>query len=201
MIRRVIDYLRPPPVDGVAGMRRLLSGEASYLAQRVTYEFTRNTLGWFGQSAFGSDDFNAALRVCRWETWAAILAGNVLLAEGALRPHAEARHEALAAALLAEFDSMLAEYAVPAHRPSWDEVRAALAARLAAAALAPPADASALGLVAAARAVDTLPARSANPAEDRRTIETALRFGMVAFADQLRRRLRPAPVARALLAR
>jgi hypothetical protein len=95
---------------------------------------------------------------------------------------------------------MLGEYDVPAHRRGWDDARAALAARLAAAPLAAAPDASALGAIAARRAFDTLPARSANEDDDRRTIETAIRFGMVAFADQLRLRLRPAPVARQLLA-
>ena len=200
MIRRVLDYLRPPPVADVAALRRFLSGEASYLAQRATYEFTRNTLAWHGQSAFGDDSFNKHFRVCRWEAFAAILAGNVLLAQGALRPHAAGREPALAARLADAFAIMLAEYPVPEHRSDWAQSRDALATRLAAASLAGPPDPSALARQATGRVYDTLPVRSANPQDDRRTLEAALRFGMISFADQMRRRLRPAPVAAQLLA-
>jgi hypothetical protein len=200
MIRRVLDYLRPPPVADVAALCRFLSGEASYLAQRATYEFTRNTLAWYGQAAFGDARFNQQFGLCRWETFAALLAGNVLLAEGELRPHAAGRERTLAERLGEAFAAMLAEYPLPDHRGDWSDSRAAIEARLSAAAAAPPPDPAALARQAAGRVFDTLPVRSANPEDDRRTFESALRFGMVSFNDQLRLRLRPVPVVAQLLA-
>ena len=52
MLRRLVDHFRPPRIRDRAALRRFVSGEASYLAQRATYEFSRNTLAWYGQHAF-----------------------------------------------------------------------------------------------------------------------------------------------------
>ena len=203
MIRRLVDWIRPPPVADLAAFRRFLSGEASYLAQRSTYEFTRNTLAWYGQAAFGDPAFNDVFRICRWEAFAGLLAGNVQIAEGALRARAEGNEAALADALANSYAAMLAEYALPAHRPNWDDAVARLRDRLGALQNAvPPAFATTTGIAreATARVIAILPARSANASEDRRTIETAFAFGAVAFQDRVRRRLQTDAVAAALLA-
>ncbi len=203
MIRRLVEYFRPPPVADLAAFRRFLSGEASYLAQRATYEFTRNTLAWFGQAAFGDDAFNDAFRICRWEAFAGLLAGNVQLAEGEMRSSAGGREAALADALADAYAAMLAEYPTPAHRPDWSDAVAGLRRRLGELQNAvPPALATPTGVAreATGRVVAILPARSAHADEDRRTIESAFTFGAVAFHDRLRQRLSPDAVVAILLA-
>src|SRR5262245_29172017 len=139
MLRSVIEYFVPPAVGDRAAFARFLSGEASYLAQRCTYEFARNTLGYFGQHHFGDDRFNDAFRISRWESFAAILAGMVLLAEARLRPHAGDAPDRLIDPLTQLYREMLAEYPLPAHRAQgWEADVSALRDRLVHAQAAPP---------------------------------------------------------------
>lgn len=188
LMRRILDYFRPPPIRDAATLRTFLSGEASYLAQRSTYEFSRNALAWYGQAAFGDPEFNDAFRICRWETYATVLSGFVLLTELRLRP-AAGDCTRLDAALLAAFARMLADYPMPAHRPDWSDMLDRLRLRLEATAPDAPPTPIALGAQAAEQVYPTLPVRSGNAVEDRKVIANALTFGTIAFNDRLVARL------------
>lgn len=190
-MRRILDYFRPPPIRAAAPLREFLSGEASYLAQRSTYEFSRNALAWYGQAAFGDPEFNDVFRVCRWETYATVLSGFVVLTELRLLPVSSDR-SLLDGALLDAFDRMVGAYPVPDHRRDWADVREDLRLGLAAIDPAAPPTPRTLGARAAERVYPTLPVRSGNTAEDRSVMTNALTFGTIAFQDRLVARLDPA---------
>jgi hypothetical protein len=200
MLRSLIEYFAPPALTDRPAFARFLSGEASYLAQRSTYEFARNTLAYFGQHQFADERFNEAFRKCRWEAYAAILAGMAILAEGRLRAHATPDPASLRAALVALYVDMLAEYPVPAHRPAgWDEQIAALDEQLARAQAAAPAPPAVVAKPVALRVYNVLPLYSHNEEYDRRIIDSAISFGIIAFNDRLVRRLRAPQITAQLL--
>ncbi len=191
MLQRLIDRFWPAPVRDRPHLVRWISGEASYLAQRSTYEFTRNTLAWFGQHHFADDRFNDHFRVCRWETFATVLQGMALQVEARLRPQARGAEAALAEGLVATYRAALAEYPVPAHRTQgWDDAVAEARAKLGdAQARAAAPDAKALAHATTARMIQVMPVLSANRDDDFRTIESAIQFGLIAFADRAARRI------------
>lgn len=198
MLARLREYFFPSPIVEVAALRRFLSGEAAYIAQRATYEFSRNTLAWFGQHHFGDDRFNAAFAVCRWESYAAILADMVVLTRGHLLS-APVRPDALPAPLTRLYAEALGEYPAPAHRPDgWRDVEEALLTRLGAMAADARPDARKVAATAAARTFETLPVESRDKDEDRRVITGAIVFGMISFADRLRTRVDAEGIARRL---
>jgi hypothetical protein len=202
MLQAIVDYLRPPAITETSALQRFLSGEASYLAQRSTYEFSRNTLAWFGQWAFGDDKFNDAFRLCRWEAFAAVLADMVVLTHEKLQRSAAEGSDALVAALTDLYEAALTEYPVPAHRPAgWVDRVQALRVRLGQAALAGPLAPAEVARTAARRIYEVLPVHSSNPDADYEAIEAAIRFGMVSFHDKLWRRLQAEAVSSALLDR
>jgi len=200
MLTAAYQYFFPPPIRDRSALTKFMSGEASYLAQRSTYEFTRNTLAWHGQAAFGDTAFNDAFRICRWEAFAAVLAGFSVLAFTRLASGPGGRRDELEAALVRLYGDMLGAYETPRHRTDWNDEVADLAIRLRA--ILPGDSPSAADVVrpAAGRVYKTLPARAGNPREEKDVIANALRFGTIGFGERLDRRLRPAETAASLLA-
>lgn len=192
-MKALIEYFRPPPLRTLADLETFVSGEAAYLAQRSTYEFSRNTLAWYGQAAFADPEFNDAFRICRWEAFAAVLAGFVVLVRLRLGagPVTDGRLVELAR-------RVLAAYPTPIHRPDWQDILDALAARLADLDGKAPPTPTSLGAIAAEAVYPTLPVRSGNRQEDRAVIANALSFGTIAFNDRLVARL-DLPAMRAAL--
>jgi hypothetical protein len=197
MIRKFFEHWRQGPLADGESLGRFLSGEASYLAQRSTYEFTRNTLAWFGQSAFGDDKFNDVFRICRWESFASILSGFVVLTQARLGPATRGNETAVADGLVRVFEAALAAYPTPAHRTDWRETVTALRETLLASdgrSLTP----AAIGARAAERVIETVPVRSPNDAEDRQVIANAVRLGTIGVNDRLTARLVPEAMVRSL---
>ncbi len=184
MLSRLRSYFFPGLLSSRDELRRFVSGEASYVAQRSTYEFARNTLAWYGQSAFGDKKFNEVFAVCRWEAFAAIAADMTALTRMVLADRA------FDGELLRLYAEALAEYPNPVHRPEgWADRIESLATRFRDVApdqLLRPVD---LAPATAARIYAEAPARSANEDEDRRVLFAAVSFGLVSFDDRLRRRL------------
>ena len=197
MLQRLIAYWLPPPLRDAGTLGRFLSGEASYLAQRSTYEFTRNTLAWYGQAAFGHASFNDVFRICRWESFASILSGFMVLAHTRLRSADSGETGLLAAPLVGLLATELAAYPTPTHRSDWEDVTTRLMQRLATGGNPTPAE---IGSEAALRVYETLPVRSGNAAEDRDVLANAIRLGTISVNDRLAVRLRPDAVAASLLA-
>ena len=108
VMRRLVAHFFPPPIRTPEELGGFLCGQANYLTQRATYEFCRNTLGYFGQHMFADPRFQDQERVCRWEGFAAILADGLVLVEGLLRPVAPAPLSAMRSGLAALYAEGLA---------------------------------------------------------------------------------------------
>lgn len=188
MLRRIINYVFPEPIKTRAALHKFLSSEASYIAQRSTYEFTRNTLAWFGQSAFGDREFNRVFAINRWEAYAAILADMVVLARDWLLRHGHRGAPELDHAMISLYREMLAGYDLPAHRPQgWQDMVDSLSARLALVGVTETP--GKIARISAARVMETIAVQSRNPTDDRMVIENAIKFGLISFYDRMRQRL------------
>jgi hypothetical protein len=197
MLTNLVEYLRPSRLRSTTALRRFVSGEASYLVQRATYEFSRNTLAWYGQHAFADREFNDRFRVCRWEGYAGLVEVFCVLVRARLG-RAPAGGD-LDAAMVVAAASMLGEYETPGHRAAWDDVLASLSARLALRSPDAPPAPVALGAEVADRIVPVLPVQSSNRKEDREVLANAFGFGTIAFNDRLAARLDAPALAADLL--
>ena len=185
MLAGLKSYLFPTRIGSRAQLTRFVSGEASYVAQRSTYEFSRNTLAWFGQSAFGDPAFNDAFAVCRWEAFAAIAADMTFVVRSFLDGGPE-----LDPALVRTYADALGEYPVPVHRPEgWSDRHAALLSRFAGVSSDHRPDLKAMGHRTGLLIHEFVPARSKNAEEERQVLAAAVTFGLISFNDRLPRRL------------
>ncbi|CAN5692455.1 hypothetical protein BH10PSE6_BH10PSE6_51850 [soil metagenome] len=185
MLQRLKNRFFPDRIATQPALRRFVSGEASYLAQRATYEFSRNTLAWHGQHVLGDAKFNEVFAVCRWESFAAIAADMILLARAHL-----AAGQSLDPPLLRVYADVLGEYPNPAHRPEgWSDCRAALLARFGALSDERPVDIKAMGYRTGAFIHGKAPVRSKNLEEERAVLGAAVIFGLISFNDRLPQRL------------
>lgn len=185
MLGRLREYVFPPRLRTHDQLRRFVSGEASYVGQRSTYEFTRNTLAWYGQAAFGDAKFNEIFAVCRWEAFAGIAADMTMIVRAeiaggpSLDPH-----------LLRLYADILNEYPNPAHRTEgWMDRHAALLARFSALPDDRRPDLTAMGHRTGAMIHEMAPAHSRNVDEERAVLAAAITFGLISFQDRLPRRL------------
>ncbi|MFM7344625.1 MAG: hypothetical protein ACKO1J_04545, partial [Tagaea sp.] len=76
---------RAAPILGISDLKLFVYERASLLSQRASHEFCRNALGFYGQIAFHDERFQDSMRVCRWESFVAVLADMLLVIEGELR--------------------------------------------------------------------------------------------------------------------
>ena len=185
MLAGLKSYLFPTRIRSRAQLTRFVSGEASYVAQRSTYEFSRNTLAWFGQSAFGDPAFNDAFAVCRWEAFAAIAADMAFVVRSFLDGGPE-----LDPALVRTYADALGEYPAPVHRPEgWSDRHAALLSRFAGVSSGHRPDLKVMGHRTGALIHEFVPARSKNAEEERQVLAAAVTFGLISFNDRLPKRL------------
>ncbi|MBX9945717.1 MAG: hypothetical protein K2Y40_16665 [Reyranella sp.] len=166
-------------------LRRFVSGEASYLAQRATYEFSRNTLAWHGQHVLGDAKFNEVFAVCRWESFAAIAADMTFL----VRAHL-AGGPSLDAPLLQVYAEVLGEYPNPVHRPDgWGDCLASLLARFGGIPDGRAPDLKAMGYKTGRLIYGKAPVTANNIEEESAVLGAAVTFGLISFNDRLPRRL------------
>jgi hypothetical protein len=199
-MRRFVDRFFPPPIRTPDALGSFLCGQANYLTQRISYEFCRNTLGYFGQHMFADPRFQAQERVCRWEGFAAVLADELVVAEGLLRAAAPAPLSALRASLAVLYAEGLAAQPTPAHRqPDLADLVDAFAHRLDRVAEIEPRPVKDIAHIGARRIYDVLPIYSGNEAADRDGIDRAVLFGLISVRDQLAKRLDCAAVGAMLI--
>lgn len=185
MLTRLTSLFFPERIRDRAKLTRFVSGEASYVAQRSTYEFSRNTLAWYGQAAFGDPKFNEVFAVCRWEAFAAIAADMTTI----VRFHLDGG-EGLDPGLLRIYADALGEYPDPVHRPEgWHDRVSALLTRFAGGPSSHRLDLKALGHRTGVMIHEHAPARGRNPEEEREVLAAAVTFGLISFKDRLPRRL------------
>lgn len=201
MLGQLLGLRRPPPVTTAAGLAELASRTAAYLAQKTTIDYCRAKCGSFSYSLFKEKPFLDALDVSKWEGFAAVLADVVLVLEAFLRPQAADQPEALGAGLKGLYAEVLDSHPLPAHRPQgWDDVKAALAPRLALAQAHPSRPPAELSRTSARRVFDVLPIHDRYKELDAEVIEGALGFQMTAFWGTLRHRVDAAAVVADLVA-
>lgn len=194
MFTRLTSFLFPERIRDRAKLTRFVSGEASYVAQRSTYEFSRNTLAWYGQAAFGDPKFNEVFAVCRWEAFAAIAADMTVI----VRFHLDGGQE-LDPGLLRVYADALGEYPTPVHRPEgWSDRHAALLARFSGVPSDHRPDLKAMGHRTGVMIHEHAPARGRSAEEERAVLAAAVTFGLISFKDRLPRRLDADALRRAL---
>lgn len=197
MLQKLKAYFFPEKLRSFPQLVRFVSGEASYVAQRSTYEFSRNTLAWFGQAAFGDDKFNEMFAVCRWEAFARIAADMIVIVRFELASRNAER--GLDPGLSRLYGGVLGEYPHPEHRPEgWHDCHQALLTRLAA---LPPdhrPDLKAFGAVTGRFIHEHAPARGRNAEEERAVLGAAVTFGLISFSDRIGRQLDQGAIAHAL---
>ena len=200
MLTALIRKFRPLPVVDPSELRRFISGEASYLTQRAVYEFSRNTLAWFGQHYFANQGFVKVYAKCRWEAFGLLGIDMTALALGRMiaTPAGQAGRETLAARMGEVYEAALREYPAPEHRPDgWNDLLAECNLRLGA--VEGPLDPIKLAKPTAKRVFELLPVYSKSKAEDHKVVQNAFDFGLIAYYDRLRKRVPPEAAAVALL--
>lgn len=194
---------RAAPILGISDLKLFVYERASLLSQRASHEFCRNALGFYGQIAFHDERFQDSMRVCRWESFVAVLADMLLVIEGELRREGVVGDRAAIPGLIGIYRAILAEQEIPPYRTEgWEKDIAMFEARLLAAVDAPPRPAHKIAVRAAKRMFETIPiqigiktettngALTGADAADYQAVSGAVKFGMVAFLQDLRRQIR-----------
>jgi len=184
-------------------LANFLSRRAAFAAQKAVIGYCEVKAGVDRDKLFAYPDFQRELEICRWESFAAVLADSVVLAEGLLRPHAggPGGAAALGARLAALYRDVLAAERRPPHRPDgWDDLAGPFALRLAEAQAAPPRGPAEIAAHACRRVTETLPIQPEHKRADRESIHGGVKFQFLALHDALLRALDPAAVAADLLA-
>jgi hypothetical protein len=200
---RLLGSLRPAPIASAGALRTFLEERAALIAQKCAIDYCRGKTGLASYALFTEEPFLKALEVCRWESFAAVLADLFIIAEGQLRPHVAPGDSArLCERLSALYSSVLDSMPLPVHRPEgWGEVLASFSARLrTAAALDEPQEALDVADHAAERLFETLPIHMSMRELDEEVVYGAVRFRMIAVSQEMRRRIAAADVAKQLTA-
>jgi hypothetical protein len=200
MLSALLKKFRPDPIVDPSELRRFVSGEASYLAQRAVYEYSRNTLAWFGQHYFADQGFISVYGACRWEAFALLGLDMTALTTGWLLQAGDARRQAepLRAGMARLYAAALDEYPIPDHRPDgWSDILEIARTRLEA--VEGPLNPATLAKPSAKTVFAKMPVFSENKPGDHQVVYNALSFGLIAYYDRLRARVRPHEAVRALL--
>ena len=177
------------PLSGDAGeFRAFLDRQAAFVAQKTVLDYCRVKSGQRERIMFADPDFQAALRHCRWQTWAGAVQDVTALAEAWLRPHVPGREAALAAGLAALATALIDAAEAPAEeRESLQAARDALPHHLAALQDSPPHGADRLPLLAEAPLFATLPIHPEQRIGETPAIKGALRFHIVTTQQEMER--------------
>jgi hypothetical protein len=199
-MRRVLEYLRPGPIETSDELRHFLEQRAALIAQKCAIDYCRGKTGLAAYALFTEEPFLKALDVCRWETFVAVLGDLFIVVEGVLRPHvAPEEHARLCEALIGLHRSAVEAAPPVAHRPQgWGDALADLAERLRSASRDKPQQALDVADHSAKRLFDTLPIHVSLRELDEEVVYGAVRFRMIAVSQEMQRRLAPG-VARQLL--
>lgn len=193
-------FRRPEPIASGAALAEFIDREAAYLAQKSATDYCWAKAGLNAEKLFGEAAFQAALAVCRWESFAAVLSDAIVLVEGRLR-QAAPESEVLGEACLRLHADILQRHSPPSHLPEgWAPELEAFATRLARARLGAPAPAAAVAATAAKRVFRSLPLHDEVRQHDFDIVSNAVKFGFVAFAAKLDERLDVIATARDLQA-
>lgn len=191
---------RPTIVDA-GSLQEFLAAHAAFVAQKTVLGYCDVKTGLQRDKLYAEADFQAALTVCRWETFAAVLPVLAVLARRRLDSYADGRRAALNDRLHALCGAALAAQPCPPHRPEgWDDVAAACRAALETPEETPPRSPAELARGPARRMMDTLPVHENHRRREADAIIGAMQFQTLAAWDALIGRLDAAKTAADLLA-
>jgi hypothetical protein len=200
MLDKLMGLWRAPRIDSAARLRDFLDRNAAQLAQRTVIGYCMVKTRLPISELATEKQFAEAYDRARWESFAAVLADLVVVAEGYLRPAAVGREVALADRLAALYRGVLEGHPVPAHRPQgWSDATATMRARLAEAQQAPPRPIADVALVAAEAVFAALPIHSRLSAPDKPAMIANVQFLMVGLAHEFEGRFAPADIVADLL--
>lgn len=200
--QKIWAYLRPPPIITVDSFKNFLSQRAALIAQKCAIDYCRGKTGLSSFALFEEDAFIKALTICRWEAYAAVLADLLIMAEVYLRPQIDpAAHVRLCEAMRRLYPVILRTQDLPMHRPEgWDDAVKNFDERFAMASANAPRSVVDIAGHSARRLFDTLPIHSSMRELDEEVVFGAVRFRMVAVAQEMRQRMDAAAMVAALLA-
>ncbi|MEW5727501.1 MAG: hypothetical protein AB1918_06720 [Pseudomonadota bacterium] len=204
MLRILADWLRPRDMRSPDGLAEFIGTETSRIAQKATTGYCRTKAGANVELLFKEKVFLDALEVSRWSAFGLVLADICLVAEGYLRPFAKGREDALAAWITGVFDAHLDANPRPGTEGDdgegdrWAAERAEFRARLARSRMAEPIPAANVGFDTAQRIYDGLPVHPKLRREDFELVQNLMRFGHIAFREELERHLDAEAVLAAL---
>ncbi|MBM3556654.1 MAG: hypothetical protein FJX47_14005 [Alphaproteobacteria bacterium] len=191
MLRRVWEWFNPTKVDSAARLFEALDAEATHIAQKVPLDYCEAKTHTFAAQLFSEKEFIDALLVCRRESYIAVLAGLMVLAEGMLRPAAALQAVAVADRLglghgpiLARHvaDLALSEEGIAAAKAGFSDHYAAAREQP----VAIPAD---IGTPAAERLFATLPLHSKFTENDKDAVVSTVQLRFTMFHQALGKRL------------
>jgi hypothetical protein len=188
MLGQLGRLFRRPRADTPEALESFLARQAAFVAQKTVIDYCRVKAGRQERHTFADPDFRAALRHCRWQTFAGSVQDVTALAEAWLRPHAPGREAALAAGLVVLAGRVVdAAPASPEEREMLEAAQAALPRHLAALQDAPPVSADRLKLLAEAPLLATLPIHPDQRVGETPSIRGALRFHIVTTQQEMER--------------
>jgi hypothetical protein len=177
-------------------LEEFLSRHAAFISQKCADDYCRNKVG-LSHYALGEEKaYREALVVCRWEGYAAVLAGLAAVTQRFML-EAGFDEQKLEAALVALCGRILAQH--PAYGPQeWDKLIAELPARLRAARADPPPSFAKIAAAAGKRLFEVLPIHASYREFDEPVVIGAVHFNFVGFSDRFRREVDAAAVGRDL---
>ncbi|BBK40481.1 hypothetical protein STVA_05010 [Allostella vacuolata] len=189
-----------------AALREFLSGQASFIAQKVVTEYCQAKAGRHWTHLSMEKTFIDQLARSRWEAFSLVLADLFVLTAARLRPMSEAPDQpereaaaAVAGALVGLYREALDAYPLPPHRPEgWADRVQELDARLRAAGAAPPGSAREIAEVGGRAVFAILPIHLNMRRLDLPMVMNGIAFQTVAVAGRIRRRLDLPALAAAL---
>ncbi|MBW7851114.1 MAG: hypothetical protein H3C38_11505 [Rhodospirillales bacterium] len=201
MFRNFLDWVHPPPLRALSAVEDATERSASRLTHKATVGYCRIKAAGNAKKLFEEEAFAPAIELCRWEAFAGLLADHLRVLEGRLRAAAGERAEEMGDCLVAYYERVLTGYAHPAGGgvEAWRPHIATVKAQIARARLAPPIPAYELSVSTGNRIYDSLPLHKNFRREDREVITNLVRFGLVAYQEDLSKRLDAAPVVAQLL--
>jgi hypothetical protein len=189
---------RERPVRTTEQLGEFLSRHAAFIAQKCADDYCRNKVGLSHYALGEEQTYREALTVCRWEGYAAVLAGLLLVTQRFVL-EAGFDERRIESALVALFGRILAQQPAPAHgRQGWDKLIAELLGRLRAARANPPQPVADIAASAGKRLFEVLPIHQSHREFDEPVVIGAVHFNFVGFSDRCRREVDAIAVGRDL---
>jgi hypothetical protein len=181
-------FRRRPRAATPDALEAFLARQAAFVTQKTVIDYCRVKAGRAEQQTFADPDFKAALRHCRWQTFAGAVQDVTALAEAWLRPHVPGREAALAVGLVAMAARVIDAATVPPEEhDGLQQVKDALPRHLASLQEKPAFGADRLPLLAEAPLLATLPIHADQRIGETPSIRGALRFHIVTTQEEMER--------------